>query len=202
MSNGKRVWWFILYPESAPSNWIALLNNHFTPWVCSPLHNMDIADDLYLEKGGQFEERGGIKYKKSHYHVILFYDGQKSFSQVLEVCQEIHGVMLEDVESPRGAVRYLIHIDHKNKAQYLKDDIRSYYGCDIDKYFQASDGQIKIAIQEIQRFILDQDVLYFNQLCDYALFNEPIWFYVLTQCNTNYFKSYLIDKRKANKEVD
>ena len=56
-----RHWAMVVYPESAPENWIDIINETHLQFAISPLHNKDTNPD------------GEIK--KSHWHVILSWDG-------------------------------------------------------------------------------------------------------------------------------
>ena len=40
-----RDWTFIVYPESAPSNWRDTLNKTHLRWIESPLHDKDVNAD-------------------------------------------------------------------------------------------------------------------------------------------------------------
>ena len=64
----KRYWAFVLYPESAPDNWRDFLQQTGLQVAISPLHDKDI-DPTGLPK-------------KSHYHIILCYDGPTTFNNV------------------------------------------------------------------------------------------------------------------------
>ena len=60
MSNNaikKRNWAFVLYIESAPSNWLDILIKSGLSFAVSPYHDKDINPD------------GEVK--KAHYHIIL-----------------------------------------------------------------------------------------------------------------------------------
>ena len=45
-SEKGRDWTFVVYPESAPSNWRELLDDTHLRWIESPLHDKDL--DLSL----------------------------------------------------------------------------------------------------------------------------------------------------------
>ena len=65
----------IVYPESAPSDWINILRSEIIPFFVSPLHDRDILED-------------GTP-KKPHYHVMLMFDGVKTVEQVKETIIKI-----------------------------------------------------------------------------------------------------------------
>ena len=81
-----RTWTFIVYPESAPQNWRELLDECHVSWVESPLHDKDVNPD------------GTVK--KPHWHIILLFDGNKSYEQVKEISDGRedmkHGIWLKD----------------------------------------------------------------------------------------------------------
>ncbi|MEJ7331554.1 Rep family protein, partial [Staphylococcus epidermidis] len=64
-----RNWTFVIYPESVFQNWRDVLDNEYIQWVESPLHDKDTNPD------------GEIK--KAHKHILVMYDGVKSYNQIL-----------------------------------------------------------------------------------------------------------------------
>ena len=60
-----RAWTFIVYPDSAPTNWRDILDSKCIPWVESPLHDPD--PDAPPEEA-----------RKKHYHVSLEFEGALS----------------------------------------------------------------------------------------------------------------------------
>lgn len=65
-------WAFLLYQESAPENYLAILEDMHIPFVLSPWHDKDINKET-----GEF--------KKAHKHGALYFDSLKSYSQVSEL---------------------------------------------------------------------------------------------------------------------
>ena len=61
-----RNWSFIIYPESAPQNWIEQLKGEMIPFAVSPLHDEDINE-------------GTGEVKKAHLHILLCFEGKKSY---------------------------------------------------------------------------------------------------------------------------
>ena len=88
----------VVYPESAPENWIDILNEYHVACLISPLHNRDIDPDLNI--------------KKPHYHVLIMFEGKKNYeTQVKPIFDSIGGVGREYVQSIRGYARYLCHLN-------------------------------------------------------------------------------------------
>ena len=99
-SNNRRTrnWCAVVYPDSAPDNWKSILDNLNIKWACSPLHNLDVDDD------------GNIK--KAHWHIILCYNGNKSYEQVVEDLDPLNCPVPQICRDVRSSVRYFIHKDH------------------------------------------------------------------------------------------
>lgn len=104
----------IIYPESAPDDWLERISNWHVSAFLSPLHDRD--------------ENPDGEPKKSHYHLLLFFDGKKSIDQIQELSDELCGVSPEIVKSLRGYARYLCHLDNPEKFQYSVDEVRSFTG--------------------------------------------------------------------------
>ena len=64
----SRVWTFVCYPESVREGWRDALDDLHIAWAESPLHDKDTNAD------------GSAK--KPHWHVLLVFDGKKSYEQV------------------------------------------------------------------------------------------------------------------------
>lgn len=166
----------VVYPESAPENWIVTLSEQCIPCFISPLHDKDI--------NPTGEE------KKPHYHVMLMFDGVKTDEQAKEVFDFIGGVGCERVQSIRGYARYLCHLDNPEKHQYDPEEVKAYGGADyittiglvIDKYK---------AINEMIDFCNDHEIYAYAELVNWCRLNRPDWFRVLCDNGTYVIKEYL-----------
>lgn len=134
----------IAYPESAPDDWRDKLNG--MKWVESPLHDRDVNAD-------------GTP-KKHHWHIMLMFDGKKSYEQVKQIADEINGASPQYVQNITGMVRYFAHLDNPEKAQYSKYDIIG-HGLDVSKYLDSEDDIDKLE-QEIEIFCEE------NHITEYA----------------------------------
>ena len=110
----KRNWAFIVYPESAPSDWIQILQQTGLQCAISPLHDKDINADNTP--------------KKPHYHVIAVYSGPTSFNVVNALCGSLNAPIPQALEQVRGYYRYLTHKDNPEKVQYNDLEIRTING--------------------------------------------------------------------------
>lgn len=190
MADAKRFrnWAFVVYPESAPENWLQILDDLHVPCLVSPLHDQDINAD-------------GTP-KKPHYHVMLMFEGVKTSSQVKQISIDmLHGVNPISLASTRAYGRYLIHLDNPEKHQYSRLDIRSFGGADIDKILASSVASRHADLREMRKFIKDNQIFSFADFLDYCDENRPEWSELLDDNSTmvisNYIKSRIYDRRET-----
>lgn len=186
-----RNWWFVVYPESLPDNWLALLDDMHLPIFVSPLHDKD--------KNADGEP------KKPHYHIILMFDGNKSFDQILDISQgKLHGTIPQRIDHLRGAVRYLIHADNPEKYQYDVKDIISLGCADLDSAMQKSATVRHYDLAAMRKYIRDNEIYSFAQFYDYCDEYNSDWAAMLddscTMCISNYIKSRIYDRRETMKQ--
>lgn len=186
MSNEKssvrtRSWTFILYPESAPANFIELLNSQHLQFVVSPLHEFDV------------NETGEIK--KPHYHILIIFNGKKSFEQVNSICSSLNCPIPQICHNAKGLLRYFLHLDNPEKFQYNRDEIREFGGVDVDELLKLSITDEKVILKEIMAFIRDNNILEYYEVLDYAADNNSRWYDLLLTKHTYLLKTYLNSKR-------
>lgn len=85
-------------------------------------HNLDINSDGTL--------------KKTHYHVYLKLSKPTTKEQISKDFN-IDKTLIETALNPNGIIRYLLHLDNKDKTPYKKEKIVS-YGLDIDRMISMS----------------------------------------------------------------
>lgn len=185
-----RLWATVVYPESAPDNWLSVLSDLMIPCYVSPLHDRDLNADNTP--------------KKPHYHVFMIFEGKKSREQIKKIVELFGGVGQENIISKRGYARYLCHLDNPEKAQYNTDDVKSFGGLDYESDIGIVINKYKI-IKEMVGFVSANNIIYYSDLLDYASENEPQWFRVLcdngTKVMTEYIKSntYKLDRKRNYK---
>lgn len=150
-------WALIIYPDSVNQDYIQILDDYHIKWAESPWHDRDINAD-------------GTP-KKIHKHLILIFESLKSWSQVNEVALKIGSPSPELVHAPVGYVRYLVHADNPEKAQYEKKDIVGHNGFDVDYYFDKDEHDFSIS-DEIVAIICDTRIDNFIHLRKYLLAHE------------------------------
>lgn len=175
----------VVYPESAPSNWLEILGEMCIPCFVSPLHDKDLNPD-----GEQ---------KKPHYHVMLMYDNVKNLEQAIEVFEKIGGVGHEKILSTRGYARYLCHMDNPEKAQYSPEDVKMFGGADYITTIGLVTDKYK-AIGEIIDFCEDNNVISYAELLVWCRMNRFDWFRVLCDNGTFVVKEYLKSRTWTTKK--
>lgn len=166
----------VVYPDSAPDNWIDIISELKIPVFISPLHDSDINPDSTP--------------KKSHYHVLICFEGKKSESQVRSVFDTFNGVGFEIVQSVRGYARYLCHLDNPEKFQYSIEDVKSFGGADYSSTIGLPTDRYK-AIREMMQFCRTSRITSYAALLDYAAINHYDWFRILCDNGTIVMKEYL-----------
>lgn len=152
--NRFRNWAFIVYPESVLNNYRDILDDLHIQWVESPLHEFDLNPD------GET--------KKPHIHIVLSFEGKKSFDHVLDIAKSVNGSNPIKVESIRGYVRYLIHIDNPEKYQYPYQEIIGHGGFDFEQYFSYSNKQRYRIIADMMDFIEQNHITEFVSFTNYC----------------------------------
>ena len=188
-----RNWTFELYPDSMDPDYRNKINLLHCEWAESPLHDKDLRAD-----GSP---------KKEHIHIVLSFEGNKSYEQIKEICKSVKGVIAPEfgsddtalVHSLRGMIRYLVHRDDADKYQYEKSAIVSHGGMDIEQYFGYPQDMIKRFIQEMLAFIDANCIYEYSVFLDYCAANKyDTWFDLLTIGRQSYvITKYLDSKRNA-----
>lgn len=158
-----RNWTALVYPDSAPENWRDILDNACVPWVESPLHCYDV------------EETGELK--KAHTHIQICFSGMKSYSQVKNLIEPLHGSIPKIVNDSRSLTRYFCHLDQPSKYQYPLSELVGHCGFDVSEYLKPTSSQRYAYIREMCSFVRSSGIKEFQDIMDYAIENHPdTWF--------------------------
>jgi len=184
VSNRTRNWVFICYPESVPPDWERLIEEEHIQWACSPLHDKDTRDESDEEQ------------KKPHWHVILLFDGPKTFDQVKVITDRVHGLAPRKCNSTKGSYQYFTHKNDPDKYQYSADEIRHFGGFDAES-IMAPTATERLVIQDaIESYILENNVTELRELARYVRdAGLEDWRNVIRNYSTMYF-SKLIDSNR------
>ena len=173
-----RAWTCVLYPESCVPAWRDALDDLHIQWAESPLHDLDVNPD------------GEIK--KPHWHWLLLYEGKMSYEQVIEVTQAIGATIPQRVQSARGLVRYMAHLDNPDKHQYSTADIIGHGGLDVGPYLKATAATRYECIREMMAYVRESGICEMADLLDYAAEHRPDdWFCLLCDSSAYVMESYI-----------
>lgn len=175
----SRTWTFIVYPDSAPEGWQQRLDDEHLQWVESPLHDSDVNADG--------------KPKKPHWHVMVLFSNVKTYAQAKEVADLVCGTVPQMVKDRRAMVRYFIHQDNPEKAQYSASELIEHGGADVVADLQSTSDRYTM-IAEMMDFVDQSDTTEFYELLQYArTCRRGDWFPLLCDsCSyvmTQYIKS-------------
>lgn len=186
--NRTRNWSFILYPESAPENWIDLLKMEMVPFAVSPLHDMD-------------SNEGTGELKKAHFHVLICFEGKKSYEQVKSITDRLKATIPQTVNSSKGLIRYFVHKDNPEKYQYNQNDIKVFGNIDVVGAFKTATSRYE-AIKEMRKYCDENDIVEFADLFDYCALHNDEWFNLLCDNSAFIMGQYLKSKRHSQKREE
>lgn len=174
----SRYWSFICYPESVKEGWQNDLEERGLVFCVSPLHDKDVNPT-------------GEK-KKPHYHILIEYEGPKTYKSVKEeICDSIGATIPKKVESLRGYYRYLVHADNPEKAQYEWDNIICYNGFKID----LTNTEVTRIKQIICEVIIEKNIMEYADLLDYFREIGDSDFWDVASNHTYFFDKYITSRR-------
>ncbi|NMA74256.1 MAG: Replication protein RepB [Bacteroidales bacterium] len=188
MTKDKRSnkWAFLLYQESAPDNYLEVLEELHIPFVLSPWHDRDVN-----------KETGEIK--KAHKHGALFFESLKSYSQVSELLTKHLKTPnhVEIIMSPKGMYDYFIHAENPDKTLYDINDIETGCGFELDKFLTSNNHDKFLSL--IIDIIEEHNFTEFNNLVRYARTENPQLLNLIMD-KTYFFAKYLDSRRYARRE--
>lgn len=172
----------VVYPESAPEDWMEILSMEHVPVFVSPLHDQDTDP--------------GKEPKKPHYHVMVMFEGHKDPETVRGMFEKIGGVGLETVQSIRGYARYLCHLDNPEKAQYDTEQVRCMGGADYAATIGLPLDRYKL-IGEMLDYCEDENngIGSYYDLLLFCREYRADWFRILCDSGTYVMKEYFRSRR-------
>lgn len=159
----KRNWAFVLWPDSAPINWYDILQESGLLFAISPLHDKDLNPDNSI--------------KKSHYHIIMVFDGPTTFNNALNVAKRVGANTVQPLEQIRGYYRYFTHKDNPEKYQYNDNDITTINGFNINNYIELTYTEVNKLLLQIQYLIREKHIMEYSDLLDFLDLNglKEMW---------------------------
>lgn len=177
----KRNWAFVLYPESAPTDWLDRLKQSGIMGAISPLHDKDVDPD-----GNP---------KKAHYHIILCYGNTTTYNNVKSFTDSLNQPIPQALEQVRGYYRYFTHQDNPEKAQYSDRDIVCFNGFSISDFVEMTKSEVAKFIKEIHVFVRDNDIVEYADLCDMLIDAGLEELYEVAVNHTLFINSYISSRR-------
>lgn len=155
-----RAWTCVVYPESAPDDWINTLRDQLVECLISPLHDKDI------------EPTG--KKKKPHWHVVVSFKNPTTENKAREIFSVIGGVGCQKVKDFKQLARYLCHLDQPNKYQYSINDVISIGAIDYKSLVMSGADEDEM-LDDIFSFIREYNVVSFAEFIDLVREKKPEW---------------------------
>ena len=159
-----RFWACVVYPESAPDDWVERLNAAHLQTFISPLHDKDVTATGEL--------------KKPHWHVMAMFEQPVPPSTAADYFA-LAGVTAppEQVKSGKGYARYLVHLDDHDKARYAVGEVRCLAGADW--YALALEDDVEDLLSVIEDWIDENRCWSYRALCAFARHERPEWLRVV-----------------------
>lgn len=157
-----RGWACIVYPDSAPEDWVGRLSEAHIQTLISPLHDKDLRAD-------------GAP-KKPHYHVLAMFDNPVTELSAKNYFGRI-GVTAppEKVDTIKGYARYLVHLDDHDKARYNEREVTALAGASWASSALDEAEEVNLLLDEIEDFLADSGCVSYFALCRYARQERPEW---------------------------
>ena len=185
----KRIWSFLVYPDSFQEEWLNDLFSLQLPGFVSPLHNLDKKKDGELVK--------------PHYHVYLCWSGPTTRSSALSAVQKAFPDVnfLEGMDSLDGCWNYCIHAQNDNKIKYDSADRIVFNGFDSSKINQLTLTEQEELEDDIFTFIEEFKITEIGQLLLYCRKYNRDW-YRLIRSNTYFWKCTLDSFRNGGFDIN
>jgi len=175
-----RAWTAIVYPESAPENWLDVLAEQLVECLVSPLHDKDV------EPTGEN--------KKPHYHVVLSFKNPTGFDKAVEVFKAINAAIPPENQSKvkdfKQMARYLCHLDQPNKHRYPIEEVRSFGAVDYTSLVMSAAEEDSL-LEEICDFIDANKILSFAAFCRIVRTRKQEWRQVAYHKHSYFIREYI-----------
>jgi hypothetical protein len=168
MNSGKsRYFTFLIYPESADSDWISKVEQLGQPVAISPLHDKDLSENSDVT---------GDKYKKAHYHCIYIANNPVTAGSVRNKLKRVlnpEAVTLVQpiISTVLDVYLYLTHESktaiEKGKHKYDKNDIIHLNNFDVERYITLDAEALAEARQVVVKLVRQYKFQNLVELYDY-----------------------------------
>lgn len=183
MARGKRNWKFVVYPDSAPKDWMKKFEDVGVPTLVSPLHDADLDEDGKL--------------KKPHWHVMICLEGAKPYDEVLEWVEPFGVKYMKEVRSLKRDERYMCHLDSPSKAQYKVEELTAMNGYEC-RYLGERESEPYVG--QIHKLVEELGITYYCDLCNEIALRYPELQQTLIKYNA-YFNNFMNSRERMVKEM-
>lgn len=168
----------VVYPESAPTDWVEQLQLTGLRCAISPLHDKDI-------------DPGDEGPKKAHWHVIACWDGPTTLSVATSITDMLGAPRPVSLNSVRGYYRYLTHQDNPDKHQYDAADIRHINGFDPSDYIELTRSEQDKLKRELIGIIREADLYEYADLIELLADSGAFELLSVAMAHTILYRGYL-----------
>lgn len=184
-----RSWTWVVY-DSQKEQVDSWLEQHpDVSWAMSPKHDRDI------QPTGEP--------KKPHWHLLLSFSGPTTWNVAQSISQELGLPIPQICRNTRGMIRYFLHLDDGDKAQYDRSLITSGGGFSVDEYLALSKSEQEqeeiFFVSKILNVIEENEIIEFHQLLNFVISEMPEYYQYFKK-NSYVLKNYLTSKLWGNNE--
>lgn len=186
-------WTLIFYEDSAPPTWRDEVSDvHLPVWV-SPLHDRDTWTAADEKKDARHV--AGTP-KKAHRHLICQYPQPVDRDTFLSDFAFLNGsTFVKNVRDLTAMVRYLIHKDDPQKAQYDRADVVVFGSAELDAIDAAGTGERHEMLRQMRRFIRANAIVDYCVFADYCDECEAAWARLLDDNSSYVIERYIASQR-------
>lgn len=182
-----RDWACVVYPESVNPDWLNILQESKLQIAISPLHDKDLNPD-YTQK-------------KSHWHVLIRYEGPTTHNHVKELCDSIGATNPIKIESARGMFRYHIHLDNPEKYQYSDRDRILLNGFNTDNLDSFTEAELDNLENDILDIIEEYNITEYYHLLNYLKVSEKFNLLKVAKKRTVLLNAYIKSRKGSLKKI-
>lgn len=186
-------------------DFIAYAKSTQVPIIISPLHDKDIYDEVdvlkqkKLVKSGEKPEVNAVlgQQKPPHWHVQVDFGGYKTLWQARQFFnfenwgQDMYLPYVEPILRWSGAVRYDLHLDNPEKAQYSPADMLVLNGANASAITDMNDLQRIETTKELFAFVKRERYTEFADLVEYAMESGDDSLFRMLYEKPSYYDAYM-----------
>lgn len=178
-----RSWTWVVYQDQYINVLAWLERNPDIAWSMSPKHEKDV------NPTGEP--------KKPHWHLLLNWSGPITYKTACDISEELGLPRPQICRNTRGMVRYFLHLDNPEKAQYDRSLITCGGGFEVDDYLALSKTEQEqeevLFVTKIINKITELDLQEFYELANFVLSEMPEHYQYFKK-NSYVLKNYLTSK--------